>query len=221
MTNRYNLMNKTAFGATIVVLCVTCSTEITMAQGTLYVSSVDTPIGGNLQVASDSWLGESFATGNFAGGYSLESVQLRMNSPSGSAGGFSVNIYSASAGYPGAVLPGTLNGPSPSTTGVFSYAASGISLSPSTTYFVVLKATTASSSGAFLWSYSGAGFPYVFGGWDYGPFASRSTDGDVWTRSGRSFQLAITATPIPEPAAIALLLSGWAIFLVCKKLKVR
>jgi hypothetical protein len=181
------------------------------AQGTLYVSNLGQTPNGSEAIGSDSWLAQVFSTGTNSGGYVLNSVQLLMGAASGSPSGFSVSIY-------GSLNPtnslGNLSGPDPSAGGIFTYAASGLDLSPSTTYFVVVTAATPVAQGAYNWS---AGTQYTFGGnqWEIAATYFSSSDGLTWTGHGRSdaFQMAIYATAVPEPSVAGLLGLGGLGFL--------
>ena len=104
---------------------------------------------------------------------------------------------------------GNLSGPDPSSGGIFTYAASGITLS-SGSYFVVVTAATPSAQGAYDWSAANSftrnGNLYI----DDAFFTS--ADGSSWTGHIRAnvFQMAINATVVPEPATDALLGLGLA-----------
>jgi hypothetical protein len=174
------------------------------AQGTLYISTLNLVSAGSQSIANDAWLAQSFFTGGFPSGYVLDSVQLRMNTPSGTPTGFGVSIYAATGGFPGSLV-GSLIGPSPLASGDFSYAASGIPLLPSTSYFVVANSASPASSGAFSWSLVGSGFADITGGWGYAPYqSSESSDGLEWARTGLNFHMAVYATLVPEPSSLVM-----------------
>jgi hypothetical protein len=188
--------------------------QIAQAQGTLYLSSLSGTSTGSASVASDSWLAARFKTGANSDGYSLNSIQLAMTDASGSPSGFTVMIYSE-ANNPLATLPGnnlgTLTGSSsPSTAGVYDYTApSSLSLSPQTTYFIVLTSSSIVANGAYDWNESE--FPPGVNMWSIGNGIQGSSDGT----SGWSTipylgipQLAINATPAPEPGVVGLFALG-------------
>ena len=164
-------------------------------------------------VGSDSWLAESFFTGTNLPGYSLNSVQIKTVAASGTPGGFSVAVYSGSPNnfrYPGASL-GELTGPDPASGGIYAYTAANIALSPSTYYFVVVTAATPIASGAYSWSYADVSSYPGRGGWQLGPYHNSSADGSVWNRTAvPNMHLAVKASPVPEPAAAALVAIGLA-----------
>lgn len=207
-------MNKTIFTA-IVMLTEFFAPSLVQAQGTLYVSNLGQTPTGSVAIGSNFWIAQVFVTGTNSGGYMLNSVQLLIDAASGNPSGFSASVYNFSGTGPGSNL-GSLSGSDPSAGGVFSYTASGLTLSSSTVYFVVLTAATSVAQGAYNWS---AGIQYTFGSnqWEIAPGYSSSSDGLTWTNYGRSdaFQLALYATPIPapEPSAEMLLGLGGALLL--------
>ena len=97
------------------------------AQGTLYVSNLGQGPTGSTAIGSDSWIAQVFVIGTNSGGYALNSIQLLMNPASGNPTDFSVSIYSS-------LSPiydlGSLSGSGPAAGGIFTYTASGITLSP-------------------------------------------------------------------------------------------
>lgn len=137
--------------------------QITRAQGALYVSNLgQTPTGG-AAIASNIWVAQTIVTGKSSGGYVLNSVQLLTDLAAGAPGGFEVSLYSRTGDPHSLQIPGdapqrslgNLNGSDPGAGGVFTYSASGIMLSPSTFYFVVVTAATPISEGGFFWSGEG------------------------------------------------------------------
>ena len=195
-------MKKTIF-ITMVLAAELFAPSFSQAQGTLYVSNLGQTPTGTTAIGSDAWIAQIFATGTNPGGYTLNSIQLLMDAASGNPTGFSVSIYSSLSPIDNL---GGLSGSDPAAGGIFTYTASGITLSPSTSYFVVLTAATPVAQGAYNWS---AGILYAFGSdqWAIAAGYSDSTDGLTWTSHGRenAFQLAIYAAEVPEPATYALL----------------
>ena len=153
----------------IVVMVAMLARYSVWSQGTIFVSNLGQPSAGSLTVGSDSWLAESIGTGNNPGGYALDSVQLAMTPASGSPSGFMVMLYSAAVGaqvLPGSSL-GTLTASSsdPMAGGLYTYTASGLTLSPETDYFIVLTAGTRLASGAYAWSFENTSTGSSSGGW--------------------------------------------------------
>lgn len=177
-------------------------------QGTLFVSNLSQPVNTIVFIAHDSWYANSFTTGPNSLGYSLNSVQLLMQTAIGNPSGFSVSIYLGNGGFPSSTNVGNLSGSDPLAGGVHSYSASMVTLLPSTRYFVVVSAQTFLSTGAFRWSSPTTGFSDTTGGWSYGPYHSTSTDGINWSRSAPDLQYAVYATAIPEPSSAVVLALG-------------
>jgi hypothetical protein len=185
------------------------------AQGTTYISNLNRPSTGSFAIGSDAWFAGQFHTGMNTSGYDLNSVRLQMNTPTGNPSGFSVSIYTESnvSPRPPEMFLGNLTGLDPSTAGVFTFATSGIKLSPSTDYYIVLRSATPAASGSYSVSLADASFPNNFDsseGWIPGPYYLTSIDGSSWTshRLVSRLQFAVQATAIPEPSAISLLLLG-------------
>jgi hypothetical protein len=196
------------------------------AQGTItYLSNLgQTPVGGNT-VGSDSWLAAGFITGANAAGYALDSVQLGLADASGLPGGFTVMVYARASFLgisPGSSLGDLTGSANPTTAGIYSYNASpGLSLAPSTDYFIVLTAGTAVSAGAYNWSYSGANDYNPVGGWISLGGGWTSVNGSSWNAASASFsRFAIYATPAPEPGVIGLFALG-GLIVAFRRLKAR
>ncbi len=189
------------------------------AQGTLYVSTLgQTPIGG-IYVGSDSWSAQSFETGTNAGGYALNSIQLLMDAASGSPSGFAVSVFNVSSNSPYGPQNGlgSLSGSTnPSAGGLFTYTAFGITLLPSTYYFILVNASTPVAQGAFDWSALFGSSNRSSDGWFINMGYYGSTDGSSWQFSrSDTFQMAIYATAVPEPSIISLFMLGsWILFYV-------
>ncbi len=178
------------------------------SQGTLtYVSSLGQPSAGSVAVGSDSWLAALIRTGNNPGGYALDSVELAMTPASGAPTGFEVMLYSVvgdTAPFPGSSLDTLSGSTDPGTGGLYTYTASGLTLSPSTDYYIVLTAETAVASGAYAWSF-GNSPPSLMGGWAAGGYLATSSDGSSWNFTSGDPQYALTATAVPEPDTLGLL----------------
>ena len=193
--------------------------HVAPAQGTIYLSNLgETPVGSGA-VGSDSWLAQPFVTGTNSTGYVLNSVQLLMNAATGSPSGFTASIYSFSGNGPGINL-GSLSGSNPSAGGLFSFISSGVTLSRSTYYFVVVTATSPVAQGAYQWSAADSfGRFFVAPGdpWMIPDSFLTSADGSNWTAIPRMdiFQFAIdaNANAVPEPGVSGFLLAGSLCFL--------
>lgn len=202
--------------SSIVLAAVLLSPQIARAQGTTYLSNSDQTSSGSRAVGSDSWLAIDFVTGNNAGGYGLNSVQLAMTDASANPSGFAVMIYGDGGSHPGGPSPGsslgTLNGSlNPVTSGIYTYMpGSNLTLSPGTDYFIVLTSETVVANGVYGWSFAAANAYHPSGGWAViGGLSThflRSSDGSSWTSISSAFpQFAINATAVPEPSTFSLL----------------
>jgi hypothetical protein len=187
--------------------------QVAQAQGTTYISNVgQTPVGSGA-VGNDSWMAQQFFTGTNSAGYALNAVQLLMDPALGSASGFNASIYSSPGnGAPGVELA-SLSGSDPAAGGIFSFAASGLMLSPGATYAIVLTATTPIAQGAYEWSAADSfGHDMTAPGdpWSIPDVYYSSADGSSWTFHGRGnvFQFAIDGAAVPEPGFSSLLALG-------------
>jgi hypothetical protein len=193
---------KTALVLTTLVL--SCLPQLAAAQGTLYASNLGQTPTGSAVIGSDRWIAQNFTTGIDPNGYNLDSIQLLMDGTSGSPSGFSVSIFSSLGnGSPGSSL-GNLSGSDPASGGVFIYTASGIMLSPSSSYFVVVTAATPVSQGAYGWSAANSSGSTQ---WAIDAVYASSANGSSWTliNGKAAFQMAIYATAAPEPSCLCLL----------------
>jgi hypothetical protein len=154
-----------------------------------------------------------------------------MTNASGNPSGFMLMLYSAM--HPGEFFPsnslGILNGTAnPATSGIFNYTpALNLTLSPSTTYFLVLTAGTTGVNGAYECNLAGIRYD-ASGGWrapigGVGQDTYQSVDGLNWgKRITVNPQFAIAATAIPEPGLLSLLgLGGLGFLWQCRKAKGR
>jgi hypothetical protein len=155
--------------------------------------------------ASDTqWLTASFGTDGAP--YDLTSVVMKVSGGSGSDA--VVEIYTsvgAGIGTPG-VLVGTLATPPSPWPDEVTFTASGITLSPFSTYWVVLRSKTATTKFHWRWTEGyglGVGFQHT---WGY------STDsGATWTTySEGPFMMKVTAEPLTPWADMGSALPGVA-----------
>lgn len=201
-------MKKSICGGILALAVALLTPHLVQAQGTLYFTSLGQTPTGSAAIGSDSWIAQAFGTGTNTGGYMLNSVQLLMDGASGTPNGFVISIYGNSGNSPQNNL-GNLVGSDPLTGGVYSYTASGITLSPSTAYYILVTAATPVAQGAYNWSSANVLAP-PNNGWAGGLY-DYSTDGAKWNYfRNQFFQFAIYATPIPEPATCALFGLGLA-----------
>ena len=212
----------------IVILAVALlAQQVTRAQGTItYLSNLGLPSAGSEMVASDSWQATLFVTGNNAGGYLVDSVQLAMANATGTPSGFEATICVVNPNDPAGAEPGNslgaFNGSlNPSTAGDYTYTpVSDVTLSPDTDYFIVLTAGTGLVTGAYEWSQTGTYSYNPTGGWESVGNIVSSGNGSSWTPvPDTDAQFAISATAIPEPSLCSLLLLGGGLIIYVRKQK--
>jgi hypothetical protein len=179
------------------VLVLVLLPKAVLSQGALYLSNLgESSSGGYVGGGS-----QNFETGEASSGYILNSVTLQMGGYAPIASNFSVSIYSDNSGQVG-VSVGLLSGNSdPETAGQYIYAASGIVLNSTTTYWIVAVCDSSSSNplfppGGYIWP-STMSSNYV------------SEDGWKIDNSGNPefptiLQFALNATPVPEPSTVAI-----------------
>ena len=145
------------------------------------------------------WYASSFMTNNQA--WTLTSATLAFGPATDTSGNLFVNLYSNATNSPGSSL-GTLSGSdNPASAGLYTYTSNGISLDPSTTYWLV--AGVSSGNGNYTWGYSNT---YASTGvWSIpstNTFAQSSNGGLSWSVSSitpQRFSIEATAT---APSAV-------------------
>lgn len=186
---------------------------VTAARADILSDNLSSTSGGVETTTGNRWLATSFGTGA-ASAYTLDSVTLLLaNTSTGIAGSARLDLYSQSLLAPGSLI-GSLVSPASYSTSLANTtftAASGLSLSANTTYWVVLKGT----SGSFDWSWTsantgtGAGYQNTWGETD-------DAGASWYTYDLFPTQIRVNATPVgasavvPEPGTLALLLAGGA-----------
>ena len=109
-------------------------------------------------------------------------------------------------GSPGNNLGNLTGSDNPSTQGIYTYTATDLTLDPSTFYFIVLTAETATAN---LGNGFGESGYHPMDGWNTAFNYYSNNEGVSWAGAGGGPEYAIIATPIPEPSAEMLLgLSG-------------
>ena len=120
------------------------------ARAEVVLSNLTEDFDGADQVNGGSWRSVSFVTN--AQAWTLTSATLFLGSPSNTSGNLFVNVYSNATDRPGSSL-GTLSGSdNPASAGQYTYTSNGISLDPSTTYWLV--AGVSSGIGYYRWLYT-------------------------------------------------------------------
>lgn len=174
----------------------------------LYVSNLADADDSGVACDGGSWDAAEFTTGGNANGYSLDSIQIAIDGILVTDGsGFTLSLFSSSAGQPGTSM-GVLSGSSnPSVAGTYTYTAPSLTLSASTSYWVVGKAATAFPNGSFLWGDTTSSSYTSSGGWTINNTTRDIShdNGSTWAATGVSLlRFDVTATAVPEPQTLAL-----------------
>ena len=213
-----NILN----GITVCVVALLIPMSI-QAQGTVYLSNLAQPSASSVVVGSNLWTASAFKTGASVGGYALNSIQLEMMNASGNPDAFTLLLYSALKFQRNLSQEVTLTlgwFDSPMAGGIYTYVSNtNFILAPSTVYFIVLTAGTATNNGAYNWSVANTYSYNPTGGWlapsgVTGADIYQSANGISWNLTPSIYgQYAINATAIPEPAVLSLLGFGGLAFL--------
>jgi hypothetical protein len=206
-------MKNSIIGGLIVVATALLAPSTARSQGTIYVSNLNQPSAGSGAVGSDSWLAAGIHTGGNPGGYVFDSIVLDMTPATGDPSGFTVQLYTGrdmnGGFFPGSSVATLIGSSDPATAGLYTYTASGLTLSPSSFYFIVLAAGTPVASGAYAWSYENTSLATTSGGWSGAGGYCEASDGMHWittvAEAQDQLQFDITATAVPEPTALVLM----------------
>ena len=139
---------------------------------------------------------QAFTTGSNSGGYSLTKVVIASNL--GAAPDFTVSVHENDSGAPGTSL-GTLTNPTLPATGEtanYEFTHSGIDLAASTTYFIVVDASTSSAAYVINNTNSDAEDTGGATGWSIGDSSLYRGFGSTgsWTTWAQSKRISITGT---------------------------
>ena len=145
-------------------------------------------------VSTSPWIAQSFVTNNQA--WTLSNATLFFVEAYNTSGNLFVHLYSNATNVPGSSL-GTLSGSdNPASAGQYTYTSTGISLDPSTTYWLV--AGVSSGDGAYGWFYDNTGSIASTGVWSIpstNTFAGTGDGGSNWeSYPGLPLLLSIEAT---------------------------
>ena len=198
------------------------------AQGPMtYLSNVSQSSVGSRTVGSDSWLAAIIRTGTNSAGYMLDSIQLKLEDASGSPSGFTAMLYDESVSFggfdPGTSLGTLMGSVDPAASGIYSYTAPpNLTLSAQTHYYLVLKAETTVADGSYNWSRADSYSYNTTGGWGVSSWFLYSLNGgSSWISDLNVYpQFSLTATPIPEPGTLGLVMVG-AAFVGARRCRVR
>lgn len=153
---------------------------------------------------------QSFTTGNTAIAFELESIVLSMYSlGQAEEGGFNLSIYDNNVAAPGSALGALAGSASPVLTQEYTYTASGITLSASTTYWIVVSNNSMTTP--YGWKLANEAAT-VTSGWAT-PLSFSSRQGaNAWAEYPvavpESLRYSLNASPVPEPGSVGLLMMG-------------
>lgn len=160
------------------------------------------------------WAGNRFITDGSAASFQLDAVTVSMDAAANTGGGFFIAIYSNGVGEPGTqleLLSGTAN---PAAAGEYTYTSTGLTLAPNTSYWVV--AGIAGGSGIYPWKLENLEEVHFTGPWQIPAtnthISSFQNGGDNWRNDlphdGYARLFSVSATPVPEPSTMQVLLFG-------------
>jgi PEP-CTERM motif len=196
-----------------------------LAQGTLYLSNLGQPPNSlGTGVGSSSWCAQSFNTGTFSDGYDLASIQLSLSGSFAQNGNTLIAyLYTDNHGVPGTSLT-PLDGLNPGSKAIYSYTADGVLLSSSTTYWIAVTSTqpvsTVIPKNFYLWFTTTSSSYTASDDWSINAqnYVAISNDGTRWFKiQADPFLFAVDATPVPEPASLAVLGIGIFIYAIKRR----
>ena len=140
---------------------------------------------------------QSFTTGTNSAGYTLESVEIDHDFPSGAtAANHAVSIRTqTSGGGPGTSLGGLTN-PASVVNGLNTYTATGISLAANTTYFILVDTSSQSSDHGLQNTNSDSEDAGAESGWSIGDsslYRNHDNSG-FWASDNRPYKIRINGT---------------------------
>ncbi|MBI5766750.1 MAG: PEP-CTERM sorting domain-containing protein [Verrucomicrobia bacterium] len=155
----------------------------------------------------------SFTTGASVGGYEFTSFTLAFTGTTGSPGSLAVGLYSAfdsSNTSSPTGLVANLSLTSGNLTSVNSAVFSGsATLAASTSYYLLLSAPSASTSGNY-YTYRTSGTLNEdsggLAGWTIGDAGYYGLGGNTWNSAGGGAMMSIQASAIPEPSTYAAIM---------------
>jgi len=203
MKNGKSIFRKASFVLTATIVLLVFATSKSRAQGTLFISNLGESGFGYL-VGDGS---QSFQTGAASNGYMLDSITLLMGNWLGNASNFVVSINSDSSGQPGTSLAILAGNADPESAGQYVYAASGLILNSTTTYWIQANCDSFSSGplsppGGYAWQITTSLTYTSSDGWN------TSGTGNSVGGFGGLLQFAVDASPAPEPNSSFLVAFG-------------
>lgn len=166
------------------------------AQAAVKLANLDTAAIGSATVSAVNYKAQPFRT-TASGPFEVTLVTLRMGAGSNGAGQFFLAIYSGATAPVSLVPNGLLSGSdNPVAAGTHTYTATGLTLDPNTTYWLV--AGVRAGAGSYRWSIA-ANATYQTAEWaGVGQFGFSTTAGSAWSveASSSPYQFSISNTAV-------------------------
>lgn len=204
------------------LVCFAALSQIILVVGIATKASSATVVTNLSNTATSNWnvlegfgtsrdVASSFTTG-IASGYELNSATLFMDNASFPGGGFSLSLYSDSAGLPGSNLGVIFSGSSdPATNGFYTYTASSpYALSASTKYWLVASVAHPGPTRMYPWLATSDFSETSPLGWSIGNTAFLQPVSGSWSLDSSNTQMfSIDATAAaPEPSRATLMVAA-------------
>lgn len=208
-------MNSSRFLKLAGLAVIAAFAEIPEVRAAVMVSNLnETPVSSFPVGQSNWWAGNQFITDASAASFQLDSVTLSMDTAMNTGGGFFVAIYSNGVGEPGTQLELLSGVANPATAGEYTYTSTGLTLAPNTSYWVV--AGISGGTGIYPWKVENDAEVHFTGPWQIPSTDTHITSfqngGDNWRNDlphdGFARLFSVSATAIPEPATMQVLLFG-------------
>lgn len=215
-------MKRTRFAATaslVLSICLIAFVPTTYSQGTTFLSNLDETTSGGFLVGYPQRLAQPFYTGFSSSAFNLDSIQIAMDDASANVVGFSLSVHRDHEGMPGDNLGHLIGSTNPALAGIYSYTASGITLSPATAYWIV-AASDSSAIGFCVWKTANSTNYISNDGWSIKtemPYGLIMTSVGVIGNGIAPLQFAMNATPVPEPQIAGLCGLFLMAILQCRK----
>ncbi len=171
------------------------------------VSNLSELDNGTLGINSAAYRAVSFTTGPNASGYSLDSATVKFDSANNTATSLFVSLANTDGGNPGTDIE-TLTGAVPTTAGDHAFTSTGTALTANTQYWLVFGSNDL-LLGNVRATYTNSDSQTSSDSWLIGNVSRDSNDqGTSWSNSafGRTMQISIEATPVPESDMYALVI---------------
>lgn len=207
---------------TALTLAILCAGAIT-SHAAVVLSNLSLSADDSWPIVTGEYLAQSFRVGNEAASYSIDGLEVDLHASANTAAPLVFSIYTDSGNQPGTAVGQLTTGTAPTTAGVYSFTpTASIVLDSATTYWIVASTSGASRydwslsqslgfSAQDTWSIDESDFTLAYS-------ENAGTSWDVYAADGGigPALFAISATPVPEPSAPALLLGAATVALTLR-----